>query len=340
MRKIAVVILNWNGQEFLRKFLPSVVKFSIDDAEIIVADNASTDDSIKVLETEFPQVRIIKNETNSGFSSGYNNALKHVKAKYYVLINSDLEVTKNWINPVIDLMESDENIAVCQPKIKSYHEKEMFEYAGAAGGFLDKYGYPFCRGRIFQSMEKDEGQYNDVCEIFWASGSSFFVKAELFNKYGGFDGDFFAHMEEIDLCWRLKNEGFKIMYCPDSTVFHVGGGTLPKSLSKKTYLNFRNNFILMYKNLPYGRVIRTIIARLILDAVAGMKFLSQGDYKDSLAVMRAHIFFYRRLRTTRAKRKLISHRQVSCLYNSNIVFEHFMWKKKYFSQLDANKFSK
>lgn len=248
MKKTAVVILNWNGRKFLKKFLPDVIKFSKKDAEVIVADNASTDDSVAVLKADFPEIRIIENKSNGGFAKGYNQALKLIDAEYYILLNSDIEVTENWINPVIELMESDKNIAACQPKIRSYHEKEKFEYAGAAGGFIDKFGYPFCRGRIFQSLEEDKGQYDDTVEIFWATGAALFIRAELYHKLGGMDDDFFAHMEEIDLCWRLKNEGYKIMYCPKSTVYHVGGGTLPTSSSWKTYLNFRNNFFLIYKN--------------------------------------------------------------------------------------------
>ena len=225
---IAVVILNWNGREFLRKFLPSVILHSSSVAEVIVADNASTDSSVEFLQQNFPQVRIITNLTNGGFAKGYNDALAEVAADYYILLNSDIEVTPHWIEPVIKLMESDPLIAACQHKLRSYHQPEKFEYAGAAGGFIDKYGYPFCRGRIFQDIETDNGQYDDVKEIFWATGACMFVKADLYRQFGGLDADFFAHMEEIDFCWRLKNGGYKIMYCPESIVYHVGGGTLPK----------------------------------------------------------------------------------------------------------------
>lgn len=340
MKKTAVVILNWNGRNFLKKFLPNVIKYSQADAEVIVADNASTDDSIEVLKNEFPEVRIIQNNINGGFASGYNTALKQVEADYYILLNSDIEVTENWIRPLIDLMEKDEQIAACQPKIRAYHAPEKFEYAGAAGGYLDKYGYPFCRGRIFQSLEKDNGQYDQVTEIFWASGASLFIRADLFHKIGGLDDDFFAHMEEIDLCWRLKNEGFKIMFCPDSVVYHVGGGTLPKTSWRKTYFNFRNNFYLMYKNLPQQRLFKTFIARLFLDGVAAMKFLIQGGLKDAFAVLRAHISFYKNFKTINRKRKQINQNKVSCMYDSNIAFDHFMWRKKYFSELSPKKFSK
>ena len=340
MKKTAVVILNWNGREFLKKFLPTVIKYSSNDAEIIVADNASTDDSIEVLKSEFPEIKIIQNKTNGGFASGYNEALKQVEAEFYILLNSDIEVTENWINPIVEMMEKDLQIAVCQPKIRAYHEPEKFEYAGAAGGFLDKYGYPFCRGRIFQSLEIDNGQYNDAIEIFWASGAAFFVRADLYHKLGGLDDDFFAHMEEIDLCWRFKNEGYKIMYCPNSIVFHVGGGTLPKTSSRKTYFNFRNNFFLMYKNLPKQRILKTILARLFLDAVAAFKFLVQGGIADAWAVARAHFSFYKNFDKLKQKRRQINQIKVSCMYNSNIAFDHFLWRKKYFPQLHANKFSK
>lgn len=340
MKKTAVVILNWNGREFLKKFLPDVIKFSKDEAEIIVADNASTDDSIAVLKSDFPEVRIIENKTNGGFAKGYNQALKMVDAKYYILLNSDIEVTENWINPIIEMMENNQTIAACQPKLRSYHQKEKFEYAGAAGGFIDKYGYPFCRGRVFQSLEEDKGQYNDTSEIFWATGAAMFVRADLYHQLGGMDDDFFAHMEEIDLCWRLKNKGFKIMYCPDSLVYHVGGGTLPKSSSRKTYLNFRNNFFLMYKNLPQNRIQKTILARLVLDAAAAMKFLLQGGVGDLWAVVRAHHSFYRNLRTLKQKRRAIQQTEVSCMYHSNIAFDHFIHQKKYFTELNPDKFSK
>lgn len=340
MKNTAVVILNWNGQKFLKEFLPNVIKFSQEFADIIVADNASNDDSISILKKDFPEVRIIENKNNAGFASGYNQALKHVEAEFYILLNSDIEVTENWIKPVIDLMEKDPKIAACQPKIRSYYEREKFEYAGAAGGFIDKYGYPFCRGRVFQSLESDEGQYDHASEIFWASGAAFFVRAELYHQLGGFDDDFFAHMEEIDLCWRFKNDGYKIMFCPDSVVYHVGGGTLPKSSSRKTYLNFRNNFSLIYKNLPRNRILKTILARLVLDAVAAMKFLIQGGIKDSIAVLRAHLSFYKNFKKLRQKRRAIKQREVSNMYLSNIAFDHFLYRKKHFTQLHSNKFSK
>jgi len=337
---IAVVILNWNGREFLRKFLPSVIANSHKDAEIIVADNASTDSSIEFLQDNYPQVRIITNRTNGGFARGYNEALSEVEADYYILLNSDIEVTPNWIEPVIKLMESDKTIAACQPKLRSYHEREKFEYAGAAGGFIDKYGYPFCRGRIFQHLETDEGQYNDEMEIFWATGACMFVRADLYRKFGGLDEDFFAHMEEIDFCWRLKNGGYKIMYCPDSVVFHVGGGTLPKKSAQKTYLNFRNNLSLLYKNLPSYLVLPVFAVRFPLDGIAAMKFLLDGGFRDFKAVVRAHFYFYRHFPGLRRNRKSIEHKMVSGIYQGNLVKEYYLNKKTLFTELEKEDFSK
>lgn len=339
MIKTAIVILNWNGKKFLEKFLPFVIHHSKEDAEIIIADNASSDDSLSFMETNYPEIRIIKNNENGGFSKGYNDALAQVEASYYILLNSDIEVTENWIKPIISMMDSDKDIAVCQPKLLSYTERNKFEYAGAAGGFVDKYGYPFCRGRLFQSLETDNGQYDDVCEVFWATGAAMFIRAELYHKYGGLDNDFFAHMEEIDFCWRLKNEGYKIMYCPDSIVYHVGGGTLPKNNSRKTYLNFRNNFFLLLKNLPSDILFKVFIYRLLLDFVAGFKFLFEGGFKDFYAVIHAHLSFYASFNKNLKKRKNIHHKHVSKIYMRNIVWEYYIEKKSIFSKLKEEDFS-
>lgn len=340
MKKVAVVILNWNGKKFLEDFLPNVIRYSKDDAEIIIADNASTDNSVEYLQSEFPDIRIINNDRNYGFAEGYNQALSRIDADYYILLNSDIEVTENWIKPVIELMEQDTQIAACQPKIRSYHDQELFEYAGAAGGFLDKYGYPFCRGRLFQYLEKDHGQYDDVKEVFWATGACMFVKATLYHEFQGLDGDFFAHMEEIDFCWRLKNKGYKIMYCPDSTVYHVGGGTLPKVSSRKTYLNFRNNMTLLYKNLEKKRLFKVYVARLFLDGIASLKFLLEGHVRDSIAVIRAHCSFFRQLPAIRNKRKALAQSSPSQIYQGNIAFEHYLKRRKIFTELPEQKFSK
>jgi GT2 family glycosyltransferase len=336
--RVSVVILNWNGKKFLQKFLPSLLANSINKADIIVADNASADDSVEYLRSDFPGVRIIQHNKNYGFAKGYNLALAQVEADYYILLNSDIEVTPNWIQPVIDLMESDESIAACQPKIRSYAEPQKFEYAGASGGFIDKYGYPFCRGRMFLSIEEDVGQYDDAIEIFWATGACLFVRANLFHKFGGLDEDFFAHMEEIDFCWRLKNEGYKIMYCPSSVVYHIGGGTLPKISWRKTYLNFRNNCILLYKNLPDNQLIEVFAKRLILDGIAATKFLITAGFKDFFAVSKAHFSFYSSIRKTRQKRKKLKQGQVKNIYQKNIVFEYYLRGKKKFSDLDPGKF--
>jgi len=333
LKKTAVVILNYNGKKFLRDFLPKVVEKSKAVADIWVADNNSTDGSVELLRNDFPEVKIIINEENGGYATGYNIALRQIKAEYYVLLNSDIEVTDNWIEPVIELMDTDKNIAACQPKILSFYEKDKFEYAGASGGFIDKYGYPFCRGRMFQSLETDNGQYDDAIEVFWASGACMFVRSDLFHENGGFDDDFFAHMEEIDLCWRFKNNNHKIMVCPSSTVYHVGGGTLPKSSSTKTYLNFRNNFSLLYKNLPKNRLLPVFALRLMLDGVAGLKFLLEGGYQDFYAVIRAHFYFYRNIGNLRRKRKELKQKKVKQIYDGNIVVEHYLRKKKRFSEI-------
>ncbi len=338
MSGIAVVILNFNGKKFLEKFLPIVIQRS-DGAEIVVADNASTDDSVEYLQTNFPDLRLLINEENSGFAGGYNWALSQVKAEYFVLLNSDIEVTDNWLEPLLELMESDKTIAACQPKILAYHQKQYFEYAGASGGFIDKLGYPFCRGRVFDVLEKDEGQYEDVREVFWATGACLFVRADVYHRLGGLDKDFFAHMEEIDFCWRAKNEGFKIYVQPASMIYHVGGGTLPRNSSQKTYLNFRNNFMLLYKNLPQNRLWKVLFIRLLLDGLAGIKFLFEGHWKDTLAIIRAHFYFYRHLGTLKRKRKKLKQNVVSMAYQRSLVTQHFMKGKKQFSQLNVTDFS-
>lgn len=339
LKKVAVVILNYNGKEYLRKFLPGVIERTAQDAELWVADNNSLDGSTEVMAEEFPNVNLLVNKYNAGFAGGYNMALKQIEADYYVLLNSDIEVTENWINPVIELMESDENIAACQPKILSYYNRNEFEYAGAGGGFIDKYGYPFCRGRIFQSLENDEGQYDDPVEVFWATGACMFVKADVYHEFGGLDDDFFAHMEEIDFCWRLKNAGYKVMYCPTSIVYHVGGGTLPKKSARKTYLNFRNNFSLLYKNLPKEQLYKTFIVRLFLDGIAGVKFLLEGDVQDFIAVIEAHLYFYRNFSKLKKKRKKIQHKHVTKMYQRNLVFRYYFKGQKRFSDLDQADFS-
>lgn len=335
--KVAVVILNWNGKSFLEKFLPNVLKYS-DDAQIVVADNQSTDDSVEFLKNKYPQVSIIINPSNDGFAQGYNLALKQVNAEYYVLLNSDVEVTENWLRPIIQLMDSNPKIAACQPKILDYNHKTKFEYAGAAGGFMDKYGYPFCRGRIFNELEEDKGQYDDAVEVFWSTGACMFVRAEAFWKVGGFDGDYFAHMEEIDVCWRMKNIGYQIYVEPKSLIYHVGGGTLNKLSPKKTFLNFRNNLITLTKNASPRFLFFKIIYRMILDGVAAFKFLFEGNGSHFFAVIKAHFSFYKHLPSTLKKRddmRLMEEFKDSTtgVYEKNIVFMHFVKKVKYYNEL-------
>ncbi len=337
--RIAVVILNYNGQRFLERFLPTVISLSSHLADIIVADNASTDHSVAFMKTHFPNIALIQNPTNGGFATGYNQALQQVKNEYYVLLNSDIEVGEHWLEPLLELMDSDKNIAACQPKMLSFADKAYFEYAGAGGGFIDKFGYPFCRGRLFQHVEKDEGQYNDVREVFWASGACMFVRAELYHQMGGLDDDFFAHMEEIDFCWRLKNAGYKIMYCPHSSVYHIGGGTLPKNSPRKTYLNFRNNLSMLYKNLPSSFFTYVMVSRLFLDGVASMKFLVDGGWGDFFAVLRAHAHFYRKLPALQAKRKKNNPQAVRNVYRKNIVIEYFLKRKTTYDTFDEKYFS-
>lgn len=337
--RTAVVILNWNGRKYLEQFLPILIEYSKDDAEIIVADNASTDDSVAYIEQNHPGVRIIRNPENGGFSKGYNQALAQIEAEYYVLLNSDIEVTRDWIKPVIAMMDQDPVIAACQPKIRSYYDREKFEYAGAAGGFIDKLGYPFCRGRMFMTIEEDHGQYDESTEIFWATGACLFVRAEVYHNTGGLDEDFFAHMEEIDFCWRLHNEGYKVMYCPGAIVYHIGGGTLPKVSWRKTYLNFRNNFYLLYKNLPGNLLFRTFAIRLFMDALAAFKFLIQSGYKDFWAVIKAHFAFYGALPKLYRKRKHQKKGSMHLIYRSNVVFDYYIRDKQRFSQLNKEWFN-
>ncbi|MBQ6693483.1 MAG: glycosyltransferase family 2 protein [Bacteroidaceae bacterium] len=286
MKKLAIVILNYNGEEMLKRFIPTLLNCS-GDAEIVVADNASDDNSVATIQRCHPEVRIITLQKNWGFAEGYNRALKHVDAKYYLLLNSDVEVTEGWLDPLLSIMEADPSIAACQPKLLDYKRKTHFEYAGASGGFMDCYGYPYCRGRIFDTVEEDKGQYDTPCEIFWATGAALLVRSNCYWEVGGLDGRFFAHMEEIDFCWRLRARGHRIVCIPQSAVFHVGGATLSRSNPRKTFLNFRNNLLMLYKNLPAQRLRRVMMVRAFLDYVAAVKFLLSGDIKDFKAVVKA-----------------------------------------------------
>lgn len=302
MAKISIVILNYNGRFFLEKFLPSVIKFS-PSCEVVVADNHSTDQSIEFLKENYPQISLLEFQQNFGFCGGYNRALEDLNSEYFVILNSDIEVTENWIEPVISLFESDEKIAAIQPKLLDYNRKGKFEYAGGAGGFIDTFGYPFCRGRIFDTIETDNGQYDDTREVFWATGACFFIRGELFKHYGGFDESFFAHMEEIDLCWRMKKDGYKIYHCGESMVYHVGGGTLTYANPRKTYLNFRNSLLVLIKNLPPHELVWKLPMRWMIDYVAAAKFFLSGNFKDSLMIFKAHVYVIGHFSSTLKKRK-------------------------------------
>jgi len=289
--EIAVVILNWNGQKLLEQFMPSIIEFS-ENAKIYVADNASTDESIAFIESNFKSVTIIKNNANFGFAKGYNQALNNIESPILALVNSDVEVTRNWLNAIIETFENEPRTAVVQPKILDFKTKGRFEYAGAAGGFIDQFGYPFCRGRIFETIEDDNGQYDDNCEIFWASGACFFIRKKVFEEMKGFDENFFAHQEEIDLCWRVLNSNYKIKYIAESKVYHLGGATLKFSDPKKTFLNFRNSLLMLTRNLPKSSLLPIISARLILDGIAGLKFIFEGKFLHFFAILKAHVSFY------------------------------------------------
>ena len=339
--KVAVVILNWNGLKYLRQYLPSVLSSVWPNLEIIIGDNASTDGSVDFIKNEYPSVKVIQNDQNYGFTGGYNKVLSQVDADYYVLLNSDVEVSPGWIAPVINLMESDPLIAAAAPRIIAFNDKDTFEHAGAAGGFIDKYGYPFCRGRMFYEIEKDKGQYQQSGEVFWATGAAMFVKKNYWDEAGGFDDRFFAHMEEIDLCWRLKNMGYKVMYCAESEVFHLGGGTLNVENPFKTYLNFRNNLLLLQNNLPFWRALFTITARFWMDLLALFRFLGEGKRKDAWAVSRAHQNFVLQLFSPgkrNPKLKVPKRYPLTGIYNGSLVWDFFVKKKMHFTDLDQERF--
>jgi len=338
MAKVAIVILNWNGQKMLAKYLPNVIEYSRQDAEIWVADNSSSDGSMHLLETQFPQVKTIVLEQNFGFAEGYNRALKQIDAEYYVLLNSDVEVSHHWLTPLIEFMDSHQQVAACQPKLLAEYDKDSFEYAGACGGFLDKYGYPFCRGRIFDTVERDNGQYDYQQEILWATGACMMIRSKDYWTAGGLDGRFFAHNEEIDLCWRLRLMGRKIYCIPESEVYHVGGGTLPKSNPMKTYLNFRNNLTMLYKNLSDTELVHVMRMRRFLDYLAAFETLvlnrNWGDFKAIFKARRAfkawkHGFDEdrRKIQAGRVKE------EIPQVYNLSIIWQYYAKGKKLFSQL-------
>lgn len=330
--KTAIVILNWNGIKLLETFLPSVVNFSLKKAIIYVADNASTDDSIKFIKTYYHSIKIIENSMNGGYAKGYNDALENVDADIYCLINSDVEVTENWLTPVLEVFEKDKNVAIIQPKILDFKEKSAFEYAGAAGGFIDFFGYPYCRGRVFNSLEKDTHQFDDISEIFWASGACLFIRSEVFHQLNGFDEDYFAHQEEIDLCWRTNNIGYKINYVGTSTVFHVGGATLKETNPHKTFLNFRNSLLNVVKNVPKRWFLIVVFSRLVLDGIAGIKFLIELRPVHTFAIIKAHLSFYKNLIPFLNKRRKVQKKQIYFSHIS-IVWQYFVLGRKKFENL-------
>ncbi len=333
--KIAVVILNWNGKNFLQQFLPSVISSTYSNYEVIVADNGSSDDSVDFMKKNYPAIRLIHFDRNLGFAKGYNEALKLIEADYYSLLNSDAEVQPGWLESMVQLLEGDPSIAACQPKLLLFADKKRFEYSGAAGGWMDKYGYPFAKGRVFDTCEEDHGQYDQAEPIFWASGAALFIRAKVFHEMQGFDEYFFAHQEEIDLCWRIQLAGYKIYSCPASIVYHVGGGTLPKENSRKTYLNFRNNRIMLSKNLPFSKKIWVMPVRMALDGVSALKGLLTGSSGYFIAVCRAHLAFikwrcfYKKKSIFPASKK----GHLAGLLRKNTTWQYFVKKKRFFSEI-------
>jgi hypothetical protein len=339
MIKTAVVILNWNGIPWLQKFLAIVVKFSAGmDTVVYLADNGSTDGSAEWVSNNFNDVRIIRIESNQGFAGGYNLALKQITAKYFVLLNSDAEVTEGWLDPMIKHLDQNPDVASCQPKIRSFHNRDYFEYAGAAGGYIDKFGYTFCRGRIFEHIEKDFGQYDNCTDIFWSSGACMMVRSEAWVQCGGFDDDFFAHMEEVDLCWRFHLAGLRVSCVPESIVYHAGGGSLPYDSKLKTYLNFRNNLFLLFKNLPDNKLHKTMFIRKILDGVAAIMFIIKGRTGNAKAVWKAHMDYYKNIKSLKVKRESVSNlvkdKTISHLVNKSIVFRFYIKGEKTFGSLN------
>ncbi len=338
MVKTAVVILNWNGKDWLKKFLETTLKFSVgSDTIVYLADNGSTDGSIEWAENIRGPLGIIRLEKNHGFAGGYNLALSRITAEYFVLLNSDVEVTEGWLRPLIGYMDNNRDVAACQPKIKSYSNKDYFEYAGAAGGYIDKFGYTFCRGRIFDNVEKDEGQYDSNADIFWASGACMIVRSDAWKKCGGFDDDFFAHMEEVDLCWRFHLAGYRVTCIPESVIYHAGGGTLPYDTEKKTYLNFRNNLFLLYKNLPESRLRKIIPFRKTLDFIAAIMFLMKGRTGSFNAIFKAHKDFDKSIDSLRTKRETVKSltlaKNGNCLLNISVVSRFYLRGQKVYSSL-------
>jgi GT2 family glycosyltransferase len=343
MYKASVVILNWNGEKFLKLFLPYLIKYtSHPEIELVVADNASTDSSVDFLKSNFPQIRLIILDKNYGFAGGYNKALEQIQSRYFVLLNSDVEVTENWILPVLDFMDQDETIGACMPKILSYHNRAQFEHAGASGGFIDKNGFPFCRGRVLDYVETDQGQYNNAIPVFWATGACMFVRAEAFHHAGKLDAFFFAHMEEIDLCWRMQWHNYKIFVYPFAQVYHVGGGALPKENPRKTYLNFRNNLFLLFKNIPSGKLFGKLFVRLSLDGLAAVQYLFKLKFSFFWAILKAHFHFYKHLNyllNFRKEAKYLKNRAKTFtgMEDVNILTNYYLKGCKRFSEIINNR---
>lgn len=330
MNKVAVIILNWNGEKLLREYLPSVIETTDSNiADVIVADNGSTDSSVELLRKEFPQVKLLEFSENYGFAEGYNRAIKATNYPYTVLLNSDVATTEGWINMLYDYMEANPNVGACQPKIRAYTNKTHFEYAGAAGGFIDRNGYPYCRGRIFDTVEEDKGQYDEVMPIFWATGAALMVRSQLYIDAGGLDKDFFAHMEEIDLCWRILLTGSEIMAVPQSVVYHLGGGSLPASNPRKTYLNFRNNLLMLHKNLPDETRGKTLFIRRLLDTVAWAKYMATFDFKNANAILKAHNDF-KKMRKTYTTHPTIDLLRTRTDCRRNILLDYYLRGRKKF----------
>ena len=330
--KTAIVILNWNGEKLLEQFLPSIVNFSANEAVIYVADNASTDASIAFVKEFFPAVNIVENVLNGGYAKGYNNALQSIEADIYCLINSDVGVTKNWLPPILEVFKKEKNTAIIQPKILDFKNQKKFEYAGAGGGFIDFFGYPYCRGRIFNNLEVDNHQFNDVTDIFWASGACFFIRANVYHQLNGFDEDYFAHQEEIDLCWRTQNISLAVKYVGTSTVYHVGGATLQETNPHKTYLNFRNSLLNIVKNVPKKWFLFLIFFRLLLDGIAGLKFLIELRPIHTFAILKAHLSFYKNFFKFLRKRKKLQ-KKVNYNIHTSIVWQYFIMRRKKFKDL-------
>jgi GT2 family glycosyltransferase len=340
MNKTAIVILNWNGIGFLKMFLGTVVKHSmIPETDIYVADNGSTDGSAEWVANNFKEVKLIIFDKNHGFAGGYNIAVNQLDTTYLLLLNSDIEVTEGWLNPLVTFMDNNPDVASCQPKIRSYYNRDYFEHAGAAGSFIDKYGYPFCRGRIINKVEKDSGQYNSPADVFWSSGACMIVRTDAWRKCGGFDSDFFAHMEEIDLCWRFHKAGYRVSYNPESVVYHVGGGSLPYSSPFKTYLNYRNSLFLLYKNLPDNKLHSTIFLRKLLDGLSAIIFLFKGDLSSVKSIWKAHADYYKNMHELKKKRGIVKKLEIShspeMILNKSIVFEFYIKGHKTYKSLQT-----